>query len=188
MSHYIERIVDVGKRLEKKSLFLFGPRQTGKSSYIKNQLAESKLSWTLLDSELYRDLSIRPSLLKNTLRAKGINDGVVVLDEIQWLPELLNEVHMIIEETDIHFLLTGSSARKLKKKGVNLLGGRAGRLNFHSLVWPEIKDFETSLDRIFRSGLLPAAFSCDDYESFLSDYVGLYERGIMELKNLIDSL
>ena len=188
MSHYIERIADVGKRLEKKSLFLFGPRQTGKSSYIKNQLAESKLSWTLLDSELYRDLSIRPSLLKNTLRAKGINDGVVVLDEIQRLPELLNEVHMIIEETDIHFLLTGSSARKLKKKGVNLLGGRAGRLNFHSLVWPEIKDFETPLDRIFRSGLLPAAFSCDDYESFLSDYVGLYVKEEIDAERAVRNL
>ena len=180
MSKYIERVADIGKRLEKKSLFLFGPRQTGKSSYIKNQLAEPRLSWTLLDSELYRDLSVRPSLLKNTLRAKGINEGVVVLDEIQRLPDLLNEVHILIEETDIHFLLTGSSARKLKKKGVNLLGGRAARLNFHSLVWPEIKDLDISIDRIFRSGLLPAAFSGDDYESFLSDYVGLYVREEIE--------
>lgn len=87
---------------------------------------------------------------------------------------------MLIEETDIHFLLTGSSARKLKKKGVNLLGGRASRLNFHSLVWPEIKDFETSLNRIFKSGLLPATFSNEDYESLLSDYVGLYVKEEIE--------
>ncbi len=188
MSKYIERVADIGKRLEKKSLFLFGPRQTGKSSYIKNQLAEPRLSWTLLDSELYRDLSVRPSLLKNTLRAKEINDGVVVLDEIQRLPDLLNEVHILIEETDIHFLLTGSSARKLKKKGVNLLGGRAARLNFHSLVWPEIKDLDISIDRIFRSGLLPAAFSGDDYESFLSDYVGLYVREEIEAEREVRNL
>ena len=188
MSKYIERVADIGKRLEKKSLFLFGPRQTGKSSYIKNQLAEPRLSWTLLDSELYRDLSVRPSLLKNTLRAKGINEGVVVLDEIQRLPDLLNEVHILIEETDIHFLLTGSSARKLKKKGVNLLGGRAARLNFHSLVWPEIKDLDISIDRIFRSGLLPAAFSGDDYESFLSDYVGLYVREEIEAEREVRNL
>ena len=172
---YIERVANIDKRLEKKSIFLFGPRQTGKSSYIKNQLSEPKLAWTLLDSELYRDLSMRPSILRNTLRAKGINDGVVVIDEIQRLPELLNEVHMLIEETGIHFLLTGSSARKLKKKGVNLLGGRAGLFNFHPLVWPEIKNFDISLERIFKSGLLPAPFSDDDYETFLSDYVGLYE-------------
>lgn len=188
MSNYIERIADIDKRLEKKSLFLFGPRQTGKSSYIKNQMQKPRLSWTLLDSELYRDLSMRPSLLKNTLRAKGINEGVVVIDEIQRLPDLLNEVHMLIEETDIHFLLTGSSARKLKKKGGNLLGGRAGRLNFHPLVWPEIKDFETSLDSIFSSGLLPAAFSSDDYESFLSDYVGLYVKEEIEAEREVRNL
>ena len=119
MNNYIERVADINKRLEAKSLFLFGPRQTGKSSYIKHQLGPAKLSWTLLDNELYRDLSMRPSLLRNTLRAKGINDGIVVLDEIQRLPDLLNEVHMLIEETDIHFLLTGSSARKLKKKSTH---------------------------------------------------------------------
>ena len=188
MSGYINRIADIDKRLERKSLFLFGPRQTGKSSYIKNQLAEPELSWTLLDNELYRDLSMRPSLLRNTLRAKGINEGVVVLDEIQRLPDLLNEVHMLIEETDIHFLLTGSSARKLKKKGVNLLGGRAGRLSFHSLVWPEIKDSGASLDRIFRSGLLPAAFTSDDYESLLSDYAGLYVKEEIEAEREVRNL
>ena len=188
MNSYIERVAEIGKRLEKKSLFLFGPRQTGKSSYIKNQLAHPRLSWTLLDNELYRDLSMRPSLLRNTLRAKGINDGVVVLDEIQRLPDLLNEVHMLIEETEIHFLLTGSSARKLRKKGVNLLGGRAGRLNFHSLVWPEIRRFETSPDAIFKTGLLPSAFTGDDYESFLTDYVGLYVKEEIEAEREVRNL
>ena len=188
MNSYIERVAEIGKRLEKKSLFLFGPRQTGKSSYIKNQLAQPRLSWTLLDNELYRDLSMRPSLLRNTLRAKGINDGVVVLDEIQRLPDLLNEVHMLIEETEIHFLLTGSSARKLRKKGVNLLGGRAGRLNFHSLVWPEIRRFETSPDAIFKTGLLPSSFTGDDYESFLTDYVGLYVKEEIEAEREVRNL
>ena len=116
MNNYIERIAQINSKLEKKSLFLFGPRQTGKSSYIKKQLKEPQLSWSLLDNELYRDLSMRPSLLRNTLKARKINEGVVVLDEIQRLPDLLNEVHMLIEETNIHFLLTGSSARKLRLK------------------------------------------------------------------------
>lgn len=75
---------------------------------------EPKLSWSLLDNELYRELSQKPSLLRNTLRAKNITDGVVVIDEIQKLPQLLDEVHLLIEETNIHFLLTGSSARKLR--------------------------------------------------------------------------
>lgn len=188
MKDYINRIAPINRKLEKKSLFLFGPRQTGKSTYIKKQLTEPQLSWSLLDNELYRDLSIRPSLLRNTLKARKINEGIVVLDEIQRLPNLLNEVHMLIEETDIHFLLTGSSARKLKNRGVNLLGGRSSRLTFHPLVWPEIKDFSPSVDRILKTGLLPAAFISDDYESLLADYLGLYvkeeieaERGIRNL-------
>ena len=188
MNNYIERIAQINSKLEKKSLFLFGPRQTGKSSYIKKQLKEPQLSWSLLDNELYRDLSMRPSLLRNTLKARKINEGVVVLDEIQRLPDLLNEVHMLIEETNIHFLLTGSSARKLKKKGVNLLGGRASRLTFHPLVWPEIKDFDPSLDKILKSGLLPAAFTSDDYESLLSDYTGLYVKEEIEAEREVKNL
>ena len=131
---------------------------------------------------------MRPSLLSNTLRAKGINEGVVVIDEIQRLPDLLNEVHMLIEETDIHFLLTGSSARKLKRKGVNLLGGRAGRFNFHSLVWPEIKALDPSLANIFQSGLLPAAFCSEDFESLLFDYVGLYVKEEIEAEREVRNL
>ena len=180
MKDYINRIAPINRKLEKKSLFLFGPRQTGKSTYIKKQLTEPQLSWSLLDNELYRDLSIRPSLLRNTLKARKINEGIVVLDEIQRLPNLLNEVHMLIEETDIHFLLTGSSARKLKNRGVNLLGGRSSRLTFHPLVWPEIKDFSPSVDRILKTGLLPAAFISDDYESLLADYLGLYVKEEIE--------
>lgn len=185
---YISRILNINKKLEKKSLFLFGPRQTGKSTYIKKQLIEPKLSWTLLDNELYRELSIRPSLLRNTIKAKGINAGVVVLDEIQRLPDLLNEVHLLIEDTDIHFLLTGSSARKLKKSGVNLLGGRASRCNFHPLVYPEIASFDCSLEKLFSTGLLPTAFLGEDADSFLADYVGLYLKEEIEAEREIRHL
>ena len=186
--NYISRIAKINEKLSKKSLFLFGPRQTGKSSYIKNQLEKPKLSWSLLDNELYRALCQKPSLLRNTLRAKGITDGVVVLDEIQKLPQLLDEVHLLIEETNLHFLLTGSSARKLRNKGVNLLGGRAGKLNFHPLVYPEIKDFDYSLDDIFSTGLLPAAFKSPSSEEFLSDYTSLYVREEIEAEGAVRSL
>ncbi len=185
---YIPRIANINDKLSRKSLFLFGPRQTGKSSYIKNQLDEPRLSWSLLDNELYRNLCQRPSLLRNTLKARGITDGVVVIDEIQKLPQLLDEVHLIIEETDIHFLLTGSSARKLRNKGVNLLGGRAGRLNFHPFVYPEIKDFDYSLADIFQSGLLPASFKSDDSEEFLTDYTSLYVKEEIEAEGAIRNL
>ncbi len=185
---YISRIADINDKIARKSLFLFGPRQTGKSAYIKNQLQEPKLSWTLLDNELYRELAKKPSLLRNTLRAKGINEGVVVIDEIQKLPSLLDEVHMLIEETNIHFLLTGSSARKLRSKGVNLLGGRAGRMNFHPLVYPEIKDTNYALEEIFKTGLLPASFKAADSEEFLSDYTSLYVREEIEAEGAVRSL
>ena len=185
---YIERLVDINKMLERRSLFLFGPRQTGKSSYIRNQLSESVLSWTLLDNELYRDLSLRPSLLRSTLKARGLDSGTVVLDEIQRLPELLNEVHMLIEETGLHFLLTGSSARKLRRKGVNLLGGRAGRLSFHPLVWPEVRNLDASLPHILEAGLLPPFFTADEPEPMLSDYIGLYVREEIEAEREVRNL
>lgn len=189
MTHgYIERIADINERVSRKSLFLFGPRQTGKSAYIRNQLEDPRLSWTLLDNELYKDLSKRPFILRNTLRAKNINDGVVVIDEIQKLPELLDEVHMLIEETDIHFLLTGSSARKLRRKGVNLLGGRAGRLSFHPLVYPEIKDQPYELEDIFKTGLLPASFKSKDHEEFLLDYTNLYVKEEIEIEGAVRNL
>ena len=185
---YISRIADINGKLEEKSLFLFGPRQTGKTAYIKKQLDKPRLSWTLLDSDIFNELSARPSLLRNTLKARGIEDGVVVIDEIQMLPKLLDEVHLILESTDIHFLLTGSSARQLKKKGVNLLGGRASRLNFHSLVWPEIKDAGPSLEGIFHTGLLPAAFTGKNPEAMLSDYINLYLKEEIEAERLVRNL
>ncbi len=185
---YIPRIADINEKISKKSLFLFGPRQTGKSAYIKNQLLDAKLVWTLLDNELFRELSRNPSLLRNTLRAKGITEGIVVVDEIQKMPALLDEVHILIEETNIHFLLTGSSARKLRNKGVNLLGGRAGRLNFHPLVYPEIKDINNSLEGIFHTGLLPASFNSSEADLFLSDYTSLYVREEIEAEGAIRNL
>ena len=185
---YIERVVDINKMLESRSLFLFGPRQTGKSSYIRNQLSEPVLSWTLLDNELYRDLSMRPSLLRNTIKAKGLDSGIVVLDEIQRLPDLLNEVHMLIEETGLHFLLTGSSARKLRRKGVNLLGGRAGRLSFHPLVWPEVRNLDEALPHILETGLLPPFFTADEPEPMLSDYIGLYIKEEIEAERDVRNL
>ncbi len=185
---YIERVVDINKMLESRSLFLFGPRQTGKSSYIRNQLSEPVLSWTLLDNELYRDLSMRPSLLRNTIKAKGLDSGIVVLDEIQRLPDLLNEVHMLIEETGLHFLLTGSSARKLRRKGVNLLGGRAGRLSFHPLVWPEVRNLDEALPHILETGLLPPFFTADEPEPMLSDYIGLYIKEEIEAEREVRNL
>ena len=98
----------------------------------------------------------------------------MIIDEIQKVPELLDEVHLLIEETDIRFLLTGSSARRLKKQGVNLLGGRAGKMNLHPFVWPEIREFKPTLDRILKYGLLPSAFLSDTPDDVLDAYINVY--------------
>jgi len=124
---FVERALDLPGLIRKKSHFLFGPRQTGKSFLIRHTLPGVRL-YDLLDHATYLALSQRPGRIAEELTA---TDRVVVIDEIQRLPELLNEVHRLIEERGIKFLLTGSSARKLRRGGVNLLGGRARTRYLH---------------------------------------------------------
>ena len=138
---------------------------TGKSSYIKRVLEdEAILYWNLLDVALLSRINENPSLLRNQLRMSKRKSGIVILDEIQKVPFLLDEIHMLIEETDFHFLLTGSSARKLRKKGVNLVGGRAGTSYMHPLVYPEVKELGYGLEKIFARGLIPSSYLSDRFE------------------------
>ena len=175
MEKYIQRIIDIHSRLKSKSLFLFGPRQTGKSSLIANQIQDDvKLSWSLLNARTRRRCQSDPGVLRDEIGTRGIRDGLVIIDEIQKVPELLDEVHLLIEETDIRFLLTGSSARRLKEQGVNLLGGRAGKMNLHPFVWPEIRELHPTLDKILKYGMIPAVFLSDTPDDFLDDYINVY--------------
>ena len=175
MERYIKRIIDIQGKLKSKSLFLFGPRQTGKSSLIANQIQDDvKLSWSLLNARIRRRCQADPGVLRDEIETRGIHDGLVIIDEIQKVPELLDEVHLLIEETDIRFLLTGSSARRLKEQGVNLLGGRAGKMNLHPFVWPEIREFKPTLDRILKHGLLPSVFLSDTPDDVLDAYINVY--------------
>ena len=175
MEKYIQRIIDIQPKLKSKSLFLFGPRQTGKSSLIANQIQDDvKLSWSLLNARIRRRCQADPGVLRDEIETRGIHDGLVIIDEIQKVPELLDEVHLLIEETDIRFLLTGSSARRLKEQGVNLLGGRAGKMNLHPFVWSEIKELNPTLDRILKYGMLPSVFLSDTPDDVLDDYINVY--------------
>ena len=126
----IPRILNLPSLVEKKSYFLFGPRQTGKSFLIHHSFKGVKV-YDLLDTQTFLLLSQNPSRLTQELTS---TDKIIVIDEIQRLPELLNEIHLIIERHRIHFLLTGSSARKLRRGGINLLGGRARTKFFHPLT------------------------------------------------------
>ncbi len=169
MSQEIERTLDLRNLLLKKSAFLFGPRQTGKTKLIKQQLGIYKY-YNLLDRGLYLRLQKDPTLIRKELKKE---DKIIVIDEIQKIPELLDEVQLIIEEFGIHFLLTGSSARTLKSKGVNLLGGRARERHLHPFMWNELQDefhLLTALDR----GLLPSIYFSDSPFEDLQSYCGQY--------------
>ena len=180
---YTRRILDLHKVLSHKSMFLFGPRQTGKSSYIKKQLLNSDftkenniaLFWTLLDGRLRLKLLADIGLLRQEVEVRNLHDCVIVIDEIQKIPELLDEIHFLIEERNIRFLLTGSSARKLKNAGVNLLGGRATERHFHPLCFAEVGTHENyTIPYIFEHGLLPSMFFSDDLDEELSAYINTY--------------
>jgi predicted AAA+ superfamily ATPase len=154
--------------IQKNSFFLFGPRATGKSSLIQAQLPGS-LIFDLLDSDVYEELAKRPKAL-----AEKILDPkqLVVIDEIQKLPILLDEVHRLIESKKVQFLLTGSSARKLKRDGANMLGGRAREAQLFPLVSSELTDFD--LIRYLNYGGLPIVYQSDSPIEDLQSYVRIY--------------
>ena len=172
----INRILNILPQIKRKSLFLMGPRQTGKSTYIRNQLKEEiALSWNLLDGRLRMRVQADPSLLREEVEARDLHDCIVYIDEIQKCPELLEEIHFLIEDRNIRFLMTGSSARKLRSYGVNLLGGRASQYHFHPFCYMEVKDERNiTLHDIFERGMLPPHFLSDYVEEDLSAYVGTY--------------
>src|SRR3989344_1602010 len=169
MKTFIPRRLNLKTLLEKKSHFLLGPRQTGKSFLIRHTLKDARI-YNLLDNEMFLSLSQNPERLAQEITPK---DRVVVIDEIQRLPQLLNEVHRLIEEKGVRFLLTGSSARKLRRGGVNLLGGRARTKHLYPLTAGELgKSFD--LSRALRAGLLPSIYFSEDPDADLAAYAGSY--------------
>lgn len=155
---------------KRRSAFLWGPRKTGKSTYLRAVFPDS-LTFDLLRTDLMLDLARRPALLRERLLAAGPAQLAhpVILDEIQQVPALLDEVHWLIENRGLRFILCGSSARKLKRGGVNLLGGRAWRYQMHPLVSAEVPDLD--LLRALNRGLVPAHYLDADYRRSLQAYV-----------------
>ncbi|MEI6389249.1 MAG: AAA family ATPase [Spirochaetota bacterium] len=172
---YVKRVLDLRQLLAERSLFLLGPRQTGKSSYIREELnGLAALSWNLLDRGLLLRTLSDPGLLRREIEARELRDCVVFIDEIQKCPELLDEVQLLIEERGIRFLLTGSSARKLRTAGTNLLGGRARTRHFHPFTWFEVRGEGFSIERVMERGLLPPHWPSPSPDEDLAAYVDTY--------------
>ena len=154
-----------------QSCFLFGPRGTGKSTWLRDQLPDA-LYLDLLEPSLHRSLDARPERLRELL-AGSPGKETVVIDEIQRVPELLTVIHAVLEgPSPPRFVLTGSSARKLRRGGVDLLGGRAVHRTMHPFMAAELPAFD--LDRALRIGLLPLVMGAPDPADVLDAYASLY--------------
>lgn len=168
-----------------RSLFVWGARQTGKSTLLKKSYKDA-LWFNLLKSEVFSSLASRPQLLREQIRGSG--SEIVVIDEIQKIPSLLDEVHYLIEEDNIKFILCGSSARKVKRGHANLLGGRALRYELSGLSASEIgEDFD--LVRLLNHGYLPSIYNSDnEYLKLQESYVGDYLKEEIVEEGLVRSL
>ncbi len=164
------RTLNLNELLDKKSFFLFGPRATGKSTMIAAQLKDAKV-YDLLHSGTYNKLIRNPSLIYEEIID---TDKIIVIDEIQKIPSLLDEVHRTIAKKNIKFLLTGSSARKLKRGAANLLAGRAWQAFLYPLTSHEITDF--NLLQYCNRGGLPQVYHSPNFQEELSNYAALYLR------------
>ena len=180
----IQRQLQLAPLLAKKSFFLFGPRATGKTTLVRQQLAEKAFIIDLLDSRYFLRLSSAPHELESLIAATPAD--IIVIDEIQRIPELLNEIHRLIETRHLTFLLTGSSARKLRRGRANLLAGRVWNAGMFPLIYQEIPDFD--LSRYLRYGGMPAVYLSAYPEEELDAYVNTYLKEEILAEGLIRRL
>jgi len=180
----IKRTLKLEHLLAMKSFFLFGPRATGKTTLINQELVQKATIIDLLDSRYFLRLSSAPYELESIIAADPA--GIVVIDEIQRVPELLNEIHRLIESKNLTFLLTGSSARKLRRGRANLLAGRVWESKMFPLIHREIPDF--NLNRYLLYGGLPAVYLSDYPEEELNAYVNTYLKEEIMAEGLIRRL
>jgi predicted AAA+ superfamily ATPase len=174
-----------------KSWLLFGPRQTGKSTYVKGLLSASDLYIDLLPQRNFLNYVKNPGRIREEILAhlKLHDDFICVIDEIQKIPSLLDEVHELIESTDITFILTGSSARKLRRGGANLLAGRAYNYHFFPLTFQELgPNFD--LEKALIIGSLPTLWSDirEDPREFLKAYTETYLKEEIAAEGLVRNI
>lgn len=164
-----KRIFDIENKLD-EGMFLFGARQTGKSTLLKERF-KGAIYYDLLNPSVRKAFKMNPNSLWEALQDKP-TETLVIVDEIQKVPELLDVVHSLMVEKGLFFILSGSSSRKLKRSGANTLGGRAIPETLYPLVWPEVTDFQ--IDRAVQNGMIPRHYMVEDATKRLSGYVKVY--------------
>jgi predicted AAA+ superfamily ATPase len=165
--------------MPEKSFFLFGPRGTGKSTWLSHEMPDAVFV-DLLKPEIYRELQARPERLRE-IALGATRKRTVVVDEVQRVPELLNVVHEVLERPGApRFVLTGSSARKLRRSGVDFLAGRALLRTLHPFMAAELAEFR--LDEALKFGLLPLVVAASDPEDTLRGYAALYLEQEVQLE------
>ena len=169
------------------SFFLWGPRQTGKSTLLNRRYPEARRI-DLLKADEFRRYAVNPESLREEIDAEGSQPGrQIVIDEIQKVPALLDEVHWLIENRGLHFALCGSSARKVRRGAANLLGGRALRYHLHGLTAGEIgSDFD--LTRMLNHGYLPRMYQAGRPNRLLEAYIADYLREEIAAEGLVRNL
>ncbi|MDZ7721523.1 MAG: AAA family ATPase [candidate division KSB1 bacterium] len=168
-----------------QSYFLFGPRGTGKSTFLKHHY-QNALWIDLLMADVYRTLSAFPERLKERVEGNPDKD-IIIIDEIQKIPDLLGVVHALVEQhNDKQFILTGSSARKLKRSGVNLLAGRLHYYTMHPFMLSE--DVDSSFDEALDRGLVPVVAKNADPRATLDAYVSLYVQEEVQQEGLVRNI
>ncbi len=178
-----KRTIQIADIIKRKSVFLLGPRQTGKSTLLRTLFPDA-LYVDLLESETFRELSAFPEILRQRIQERH---KIVIIDEIQKLPGLLDEAQLLIDRNkDIRIVLTGSSARKLRRGKANLLGGRALFLRLHPLVSSEIP-INRLLDRMNRGGL-PAILDSEFPDQDMNAYVGTYLKEEIQAESITRSI
>lgn len=158
---------------ESRALFLLGPRKVGKTTFLSQHFPKA-IKFDLLKSEIRRRFQLNPAELRHQVLE---NPGqTYIIDEVQKIPELLEEVHWLLENTEARFVLCGSSARKLKRGASNLLGGRAFKIDLFPLVYPEFKKshIEFNLTQSLNQGQIPQHYLAKKYQPFLKAYIDLY--------------
>ena len=167
-----------------ESLFLFGARQTGKTTLIRQRFPDAVFI-DLLQSEVYTRLQNNPERLRQKVQTLPAG-STVIIDEIQQLPVLLNEIHWLISNCGTRFILCGSSARKLKRSGVNTLGGRALPCNLYPLVSKEVDDFD--INRAVNHGMLPKIYTSANPRRLMQAYVDIYLKEEIKAEALVRNL